>query len=158
MPQKRRRVFIPLTDENNYQKQIYLKLKPEESGVDISIPLAIKIRRYQDYINEIGLLVGMRCMFTIHEGTVYGEHLGELHEKFTQYMRSAVETYRREKENNAGQSKYRAQKARLEARMETYINQEINGMIEGRNPRPSTCRKCRAKAGRVMTDGNRADH
>lgn len=133
--EKRKRVFIPLTDGNSYQKQIYVKLKPGENSIDISIPLAIKIRRHQEYTNEIGISVGMRCMFTTHEGTVYGEHLGELHEEFAQYMRSSAETYRREKINNAGRRKYRARKEKLEAKLETYINQEINRMIEGEKPK-----------------------
>ena len=133
--EKRRRVFIPLTDDNSYQKQIYLKLKPEESSVDISIPLTIKVRKHQDYINEIGLSVGMRCMFTTHEGNVYGEHFAELHKELAQYMWSSAETYRRERTNNAGRKKYKARKARLDARLETYINQEINRMIDREKPK-----------------------
>ncbi len=133
--EKRRRVFIPLTDENSYQKQIYLKLIPEESGVDISIPLAIKVRMHRDYTNEIGLSAGMRCMFTTQDGTVYGEQFWEIQEELAQYLRASAETYRREKANNAGRRKYRAQKARLDAKLETYINQEINRMIEQEKPK-----------------------
>lgn len=133
--EKRRRIFIPLTDDNSYQKQIYLKLNPEENSVDISIPLAIKVRMHRDYINEIGLSVGMQRMFTTHAGVVYGERFGELHEELAQYMRSSAETYRREKGNNAGRRKYRAHKEKLDAKLESYINQEINRMIDTEKPK-----------------------
>ncbi len=132
--EKRKRIFIPLTDENKYDRQIYLKLYPEENNVVISIPLEIKIRRHGDYTNEVGLSVGMWCMFTTHEGHTYGEELGELHQEWAEYMRASTETYRREKANNAGRRKYMAHKARLDARMETYVNQEINRMIAAEKP------------------------
>lgn len=132
--EKRKRIFIPLTDENAYEKQLYIKLKPEEDGVEIHIPIQIKIRRHRDYLNEIGLAVGIWCMFTTQEGHVYGEQFGELHRELTEYMSAAAASYRREKDNNAGRRKYRARKARLDARIESYVNQEINRMIEQEKP------------------------
>lgn len=133
--ENRRRIFIPLTDENTYQKQLYIKLKPEEHGVEIHIPIQIKIRAHRDYLNEIGLSAGIECMFTTHGGHVYGEQFGELHRELTKYMSAAMVSYRREKENNAGRRKYKARKAKWDARIETYVNQEINRMIEQEKPR-----------------------
>lgn len=133
--ENRKRVFIPLTDENAYQKQLYIKLKPEENNMEIHIPMEIKVRVHRDYTNEIGLSAGMWCMFTTHEGHCYGEQFGKLHQELTEYMSAAAASYRREKDNNAGRRKYKSRKAKLDARIETYVNQEINRMIAQEKPR-----------------------
>lgn len=133
--ENRKRVFISLTDENAYQKQLYIKLIPETNGVEIHIPLEIKIRTHRDYTNEVGLSPGIWCMFTTHEGHVYGTQFGVLHQELVEYMSAAAGTYRREKENNAGRKKYMARKAKLDARIESYVNHEINRMIETEKPK-----------------------
>lgn len=133
--ENRKRVFIPLTDENTYSKQLYIKLKPEENGVEIHIPIEIKIKIHRDYTKEVGLSFGMRHMFTTHEGKIYGEQFGTLHRELADYLSVAAATYRREKANNAGRKKYRARKARLDAKMESYVNQEINRLIEEEKPK-----------------------
>ena len=56
--ESRKRIFIPLTDGNAYNKQLFIKLRPEESGVEIHIPIEIKVRRHKDYTKEIGLSMG----------------------------------------------------------------------------------------------------
>lgn len=132
--ENRKRIFIPLTDENAYRKQLYIKLKPEENSIEINIPVEIKTRTHVNYTNEIGLSVGMWCMFTTHEGNTYGEKFGDLHQELIEYMSNAANTYRREKDNNAGRKKYRARKAKLDARIESYVNQEINRMLELEKP------------------------
>lgn len=132
--ENRKRVFIPLTDENAYKKQLYVKLKPEESGVEIHVPIEVKIRAHKDYCNEIGISAGIEHMFTTDSGHVYGERFGELHRELTEYMSNADRSYRREKHNNAGRKKYRARKARLDAALETYVNQEINRMLAEEKP------------------------
>lgn len=133
--EKRKRIFIPLTDENTYSKQLYIKLKPEESGVEIHVPIEIKVRSHRDYTNEVGLSLGMRHMLTTHAGKVYGEQFGALQQELTDYMSAAAATYRREKGNNAGRKKYYARKTKMDARLESYINQEINRMMEEEKPK-----------------------
>lgn len=133
--EKRRRIFIPLTDENAYKKQLYIKLKPEEAGIEIGIPIEVKVRTHKDYTNEIGLSAGMDHMFTTDRGAVYGERFGEMHRELAEYMSAAGRTYRREKGNNAGRKKYRARKARLDAGIEAYVNREINRMLAEEKPR-----------------------
>lgn len=132
--ENRKRVFIPLTDKNAYKKQLYIKLKPEESRIEIAIPIETKVRIHKDYRNEIGLSIGIFCMFTTNSGHVYGEGFGELHKELVEYISAAERTYRKEKENNAGRKKYKAHKAKLDAKMETYVNQEINRMIATEKP------------------------
>lgn len=133
--ENRKRVFIPLTDDNAYDKQLYIKLKPEESGVEIHIPIEIKVKIHRDYTNEIGLSLGMEQMLTTHEGKSYGQQFGALHRELADYMSAAASTYRREKANNAGRKKYLARKARLDATIESYVNQEINRMLEEEKPK-----------------------
>lgn len=133
--ENRKRVFVPLTDENAYDKQLYIKLKPGESGVEIHVPIEIKVKRHRDYTKEVGLSLGMQHMFTTHEGTVYGEQFGELHQELVDYMSAAAATYRREKANNAGRKKYQARKAKLDAGLESYVNKEINRLIEEEKPK-----------------------
>ncbi len=132
--ESRKRIFIPLTDGNAYNKQLFIKLRPEESGVEIHIPIEIKVRRHKDYTKEIGLSMGMQHMLTTHEGKIYGEQFGALHRELMNYMSAAAATYRREKTNNAGRKKYHAKKARLNAKIESYVNQEINRMMEEEKP------------------------
>lgn len=133
--ENRKRVFVPLTDENTYSRQLFIRLKPEENGVEIHIPLEIKTRIHRDYTRKVGLAMGMEHMFTTHEGKIYGEQFGALHWEFASYMSKSAAAYRREKGNNAGRKKYFAKKARLNAKMESYVNHEINRLIEEEKPR-----------------------
>lgn len=133
--ENRKRIFIPLTDGNAYKQQLYIKLKPEEQKIEIDIPVEMKVRTHRDYTKELGLSQGIWCMFTTHEGNVYGEQFGAMHQELVEYMRAAARAYSREKENNAGRKKYKAHKARLDAKIETYVNQEINRMIAAEKPK-----------------------
>ncbi len=133
--EKRQRVFIPLTDTNQYKKQLYIKLNLENNTVEIAIPKVLEIQSHDEYVNEVGLSVGIWQMFTTHEGHVYGEHLGELHTELVDFIKESNKTYRREKQNNPGRKKYQNKKARLEARIHDYINQELNRMLEMEQPK-----------------------
>lgn len=133
--ENRKRIFVPLTDENVYDRQLFIRLRPEENGIEIHIPLEIKTRIHRDYIREVGLSMGIEHMITTHEGNVYGEHFGALHREFVSYMNESAAAYCREKENNAGRKKYLAKKARLDARIESYVNHEINRLIEEEKPK-----------------------
>ncbi len=132
--ENRKRVFIPLTDENCYNKQLYIKLMPNRSSIKIDVPIEVKIQQHKDYQNEIGISIGVWQMFTTDRGTIYGEQFGKLHEELVEYMRTASKTYYREKANNPGREKYKARKAKLDARLEAYINQEINRLLIQEKP------------------------
>lgn len=132
--ESRKRIFIPLTDENAYNRQLFIRLKPEENGVEIHIPMEVKTKIHRDYTREVGLSMGMEHMFTTHEDRIYGKQFGALHREFSSYMNESAASYRREKANNAGRKKYFAKKARLDAKIESYINHEINRLIEEEKP------------------------
>lgn len=133
--ENRKRIFVPLTDPNAYQKQLYIKLLPEKSGIEIHIPMEIKVKNHRDYNREVGISAGIWCMFTTHEGHVYGADFGKLHQELVEYMSLAASSYRREKDHNPGRRKYNAKRARLDARIESYVNHEINRMILEEKPK-----------------------
>ena len=133
--ESRRRIFIPLTDPNEYKKQLYIKLKPAENSIEIAALVEASIRRHKDYENEIGLSPGIWQMFTTHRGTVYGGQFGELHRELTEFMTAGSRTYRREGCNNPGRKKYESQRQRLNAKLETYVNQEINRLLRQEKPK-----------------------
>lgn len=133
--EKRKRLFIPLTDGNQYKKRLYIRLFPEEGKVDIQIPIEIRSVEIEDYTREIGLALGIQNMFVTDDGTVYGKEYGKFQMELTDYVREGISRYNRNKRNNPGRKKYYAGKKRLEAALHTYINTEINHMLTGEKPK-----------------------
>ncbi len=133
--EKRKRIFIPLTDGNKYEKQIYIKLKPDKGGIEIFVPLEVKIKRHKDYDGVIGISPGVWQMYTVDNGHVYGEAFGAYHQEMADYMRSSNSAYQKEKRGSPGREKYKNRKRRYEARLESYINQEINRMLKEEKPK-----------------------
>lgn len=133
--EKRQRVFIELTDNNVYTRQIYIKLFPEESHVRLSVPIETKCKVHSDYVNEIGLSVGMRTMLTTDEGHIYGEKLGQYHALLAQWMRQQNAGYVVRREENSGRKKYTANKSRRTEQLHSYINMELNRLIETEKPK-----------------------
>ena len=132
--EKRKRVFIPLTDNNHYTKQLYIRLLPEEGSLVIHVPIETKIRQNEEYRREIGVAVGIRTMFVADNGAVYGEKYSEYQYALAEYVREGNIRYRRNKEKNPGRKKYTAGREKLEAALHTYINAEINRMLRTEKP------------------------
>jgi len=132
--ENRRRVFIPLTDNNQYKCQLYVKLYPEDSHIEIRVPVNISTRVHEDYTNQIGLSVGMFTMLTTDTGHGYGEKLGEMQNEYSTWMREQTSCYSRNRAANPGRKKYHAKKSRYEERIHTYINQEINRFLQTEKP------------------------
>ncbi len=133
--ENRRRVFVPLTDDNKYKKQLYIKLLPEKSSIEIAVPIEVSVRIHSDFIYEVGISMGVWQMFTTDRGHIYGEQLGKMHEELTEFTKTANAVYQREKNNNPGRVKYKRQRQKRNASMESYINQEINHMLEMEKPK-----------------------
>lgn len=100
--EKRKRIFITLTDSNAYQCQLYVKLLPKENNIEIKVPIQMSVRRCRDYQNIIGIAVGMKIMFTTDAGHTYGEQFGELSETYALWMREKMACRSKEKGNNTG--------------------------------------------------------
>lgn len=134
MKEKRKRLFISLTDNNHSDRQIYVRLYPEDGKITINVPIEVRRKKPAGYDGEIGLAMGMRLMFVTDRGGVYGERYQEYQSALTDYVRKKLPGHRRNAENNPGTKKYNAGKARLEAALHTYINAEINRMLDTEKP------------------------
>lgn len=133
--ENRKRMFIPLTDNNRYDRQIYVRLYPEESRVVLHIPAEVRPRYPAGYQGEMGLAVGLKCLFVTDRGSAYGENYLAYQLALTDYIREKLANRRRSAENDCGRKKYNAKKARLEAAMHAYVNAEINRMLETEKPK-----------------------
>ncbi len=132
--EKRRRVFVPLTDSNQYKSQLYVKLYPEENRIEINAPIQVAVRRYADYRNKVGISLGMYTMLTTDGGRRYGEELGKYQLKYADWIREQGRSYCRNRENNPGRKKYEAKKRRMAEQLHSYINQELNRFFDEEKP------------------------
>lgn len=133
--EKRKRVYIPLTDNNQYKSQLRIKLYPQENRIEIKVPVNVAVRRHDDYLKEIGVAVGFYTMLTTDEGHCFGEDLGRYQSEYSDWIREQTSSYRRNKEDNPGRKKYYAKKRRLEEKLHSYINQELNRFLWMEKPK-----------------------
>ncbi len=133
--EKRRRVFIPLTDHNQYKCQLRIKLFPKENRIEIKVPVNVSVRSHADYLNQVGVAVGFYTMLTTDEGHRYGEELGRYQSEYSDWIREQTNSYRRNKGDNPGRKKYYAKKHRLEEGLHGYINQELNRFLRNEKPK-----------------------
>lgn len=132
--EKRKRVFIPLTDNNRYKRQIYLKLYPEKSRVEIHVPVYVGVKEHEDYVNHTGISLGYYTMLTTDQGNCYGEELGRYQEEYTDWICRQTSAYNRNRKNNPGRKKYNDKKHRLTEQLHSYINHELNRFLETEKP------------------------
>jgi putative transposase len=132
--EKRKRIFIPLTDHNGYKKQLYIRLFPEEGNIIIHVPVEVQVKSKEGYDNRTGLAVGLFTMFVTDQGHIYGEKYGEYQFALADHIKEGNARYRKNRNSNPGRKKYNAQKARLEAALHTYVNAEINRLLETEKP------------------------
>lgn len=132
--EKRKRIFIPLTDNNRYTSQLNIRLFPEEGNIVIHVPIVTRIRQNKDYRKTVGLAMGIRNMFVTDQGNIYGEKYSEYQYALADFVRAGNTRYWKNKANNPGRKKYMAGRERLEAALHTYINAEINRMLKTERP------------------------
>ncbi len=130
--EKRRRVFVPLTDNNQYKRQLYVKLYPQQGNICIHAPVDVRVHSHPDYRREVGLALGMFTMLTTDEGHPYGEAFGSYQSSYSSWLcgQAAV---RRQGSGGRGK-KYLAKKRRLESQLHSYINQELNRFLREEKP------------------------
>lgn len=132
--EKRKRIFVPLTDQNQYQSQLYIKLYPKESNIEIKAPVNVRVRRYAEYTEQVGISLGIYTMLTTDQGHHYGEELGKYQTEYADWMREQTGKYNRNRAGNPGRKKYNAKKGRLQEQMHSYINQELNRFLRIEKP------------------------
>ena len=134
MKESRQRIFIPLTDNNRYARQLYIRLYPEESRITVNVPIEVRQRHPAGYDGETGLAMGLKCMFVTDQGRTYGEKYLEYQSALTDYVRERLSRHQRNAKHNPGMKKYSEGKARLERVLHDYVNAEINRMLETEKP------------------------
>ncbi|MCI8466554.1 MAG: transposase [Lachnospiraceae bacterium] len=132
--ESRKRIFVSLTDNNQYQCQLYIKLRPEESAIEIDIPVSMTVRHHEDYKNQVGLSMGMFTMLTTDAGHRYGEALGHYQTEYAEWMRRQTAIYHRNRGANPGRKKYEARKKRYLEQLHSYINHELNRFFQTEKP------------------------
>lgn len=132
--EKRKRIFVPLTDHNQYKSQLYIKLNPKENSIEIHVPVQISVRKHDDYTQKVGIAFGIYTMLTTDAGHHYGEEFGTYQIAYADWIRKQAMSYRCNKENNPGRKKYYAMKKRLEEQLHSYINQELNRFLQEEKP------------------------
>ncbi len=145
------RMEIPLKDSHTSSRQIRFCLRKDH--VALAIPVETKIVRHEDYIGTVYIHIGYQDMFTLSNGNIYGQSLGDMtteetkrleekNKKRTQMRvahRRSAESGNLEKadsieNNNLGHEKYNRQKEKERARTQTFINTEINRMLASEKP------------------------
>lgn len=171
------RMAIPLKDDHICNRQIRLCIRKDYAA--LAIPVETKIRKREDYSSTVYIHIGYRDMFTLSNGNVYGQSLGDITSKETKRLteknreRAKVRAvYRQSMEygdqkkadcigaNNLGTEKYDKRKEKERARTQAFINTEINKMFAAEKPqrvvitRPVTINKTKLpskSANRKMT-------
>ena len=103
--EKRKRVFVPLTDNNQYKCQLRIKLYPDGNRIEIKVPVNVSVKSHTDYLNQVGVAVGFYTMMTTDEGHRYGEELGRYQSEYSDWIREQTSIYRRNKGDNPGRKK-----------------------------------------------------
>lgn len=132
--EKRKRVFLLLTDRNVYDRQLYIRLYPDQKAVEIQVPVDISVRKHKDYTARVGVSMGMRTMLVTDAGRIYGADYGRYQEQLSDWIREQGRVYSQNREANPGRKKYQAKKHRLEEQLHSYINQELNRFLETEKP------------------------
>ncbi|MEY8506702.1 zinc ribbon domain-containing protein [Lachnospiraceae bacterium 42-17] len=132
--EKRKRIFILLTDNNQYKSQLYVKLYPEDLRVEIKVPVHVAVRKHDNYISRVGAALGMYTMLTTDEGHCYGEELGKYQASYTDWINMQTKVYNCNREQNPGRKKYYNKKRKLAEQLHSYINRELNRFLETEKP------------------------
>ena len=153
--EKRKRVFVPLTDSNQYDAQLYIKIYPKESRLEIKVPIHVAVRSHADYINQVGVAMGQYPMLTTDQGNQYGIEFGKLQLEYADWIRRQTGSYNSNRHDNPGRKKYYAQKNRYEEHLHSYINQELNRFLQTEKPQIVYLPKLpRPQAGTVNSRAN----
>lgn len=146
-----RRIFIPLTDSAKHTKPLTVKILT--NTIEIIAPVESKVKTHNDYTEKVALYLGYLKMFTASSGNEYGAQLGEmlsarterihaknrLRGKYYSLYRTALKdnrikaAYKIEK-NNLGNLKYVSKNSREMSGIKSYINAEINRMLQAEKP------------------------
>lgn len=146
-----KRIALPLKDDHTCARQIRLCIRHDHAA--LALPVETKIRTHADYESTVYVHIGYQDMLTLSNGNVYGQSLGSMTSAETQRLmeknreRARMRTAHQRSSTdgdqekadliercNLGTEKYRRNKAKQRAKTETFINTEINRMLEAEKP------------------------
>lgn len=104
----RQRMFIPLTDTNVYDRMLDICLNPQKKSVEIIIPIFVNTQIHEDYINEIGISLGLWDMITTSTRNIYGGSFGKMQQEISRFI--LEENYREKPENVSDTQNYQTRK------------------------------------------------
>lgn len=102
--EKRKRIFVELTDSNQYKTQLYKKLYPSQHNPEILSPVYMTPQSHEDYTNVIGISLGMWTMLTTDSGNRYDEELGAHLTAYTDWTREQTGKYNSNQNSNPGRA------------------------------------------------------
>jgi hypothetical protein len=135
--EKRKRVYVPLTDNNSYNRQLKILLIPDESRLEIIVPIETKTKKHEDYINEIGISLSVHTLITTSDGHQYGDRLGTLLSDKSEWIKTHQKKYQNNpnmQPDKTGRKKYNSQKQKIDEAMHNYINNQLNAFIKTEKP------------------------
>ncbi len=145
--QPRKRVCIPLRDEQRFDRQMVVNIREDYAA--LAVPVEVMVKHHEDYTDTVYVHIGYRDMLTLSNGHIYGAGFGNmvspettrLNEKNRKRRRLMYHARRGDMikgavidVNNLGLKKYHAQKERVKARMQTYINTELGKLLREEKP------------------------
>ena len=89
-----------------------ISLNPQKKSIEIIIPIFVNTQQHEDYVDEVGISLGLWNMITTSTGKVYGSSFGTMQQEISQFI--LEENYRKEKENASDTQKYQARKEKNE--------------------------------------------
>ena len=135
--EKRKRIYVPLTDNQQYKRQLQVVLYPEKCGLELLVPIDVRTKCHPDYTEHIAVTLGVHTMLVTHQGHSYGEMLGQYLSEKAEWICEHNSNYQRQRKadkNPIGRKKYQEQKRRIDAKLHTYINQDLNRFISEEKP------------------------
>ncbi|GAA0082968.1 RNA-guided endonuclease TnpB family protein [Clostridium sp. CTA-6] len=149
---KGKRLSIKLTDNNQYDRTMIVKIV--DNKIEIHCPLKIKIKRNNNPKNIIGIDKGYKYLFAVSSENFYGENLNDYLGKeterlnkvnvqrnrfwalYNQYLEQGnIKKANAIKENNLGKVKYNHNKQKHDQSVKSYINYSLNQLIKEEKPK-----------------------
>lgn len=147
-----KRIVIPMKDKQIFSGNLRIVLHADKT-IEVHKAVELTVKKLYENENVVGIDKGYRTLLVSSEGREYGLNLNDLLSKETERLNivnakrnqlyALEKKYRAEDnikkadnilKNNLGKVKYSRQKHKYDAKVKTFINQEINKMFAIEQP------------------------